>query len=125
MKMAGHKKDASENLNTRNSTSRRFLTGILSKNSELKPNLSSKRSREWSSRLIRSRINMSKIQDCQRNSSPMILIGNQVIVKLRNNFTRHHLITHSNSTPLSLVTITNRRNHRFCWTAFYLLLHMN
>ena len=34
-------KDALENLNTRNSTSRRILTGILpknSKNSELKPN---------------------------------------------------------------------------------------
>ena len=39
-------KDASENLNTRKSTSRRILTGILSKNSELKPNLRSKRSRE-------------------------------------------------------------------------------
>ena len=58
-------KDASKNLNTQKSTSRRILTGILSKNSELKPNLSSKRSRECrSSRSIRSRINMSKIQDC-------------------------------------------------------------
>ena len=38
-------KDALENLNTRKSTSRRILTGILSKNSELKPNLSSKGSR--------------------------------------------------------------------------------
>ena len=38
-------KDALENLKTRKSTSRRILTGILSKNSELKPNLSSKRSR--------------------------------------------------------------------------------
>ena len=38
-------KDALENLNTRKSTSRMILTGILSKNSELKPNLSSKRSR--------------------------------------------------------------------------------
>ena len=38
-------KDALENLNTRKSTSRRILTGILSKNfenSELKPNLRSK-----------------------------------------------------------------------------------
>ena len=34
-------KDALENLNTRKSTTRRILTGILSKNSELKPNLSS------------------------------------------------------------------------------------
>ena len=34
-------KDALENLNTRKSTSRRILTGIFSKNSELKPNLSS------------------------------------------------------------------------------------
>ena len=41
-------KDALENLNTRKSTSRRILTGILSKNSELKPNLSAKRSRECS-----------------------------------------------------------------------------
>ena len=57
-------KDALENLNTRKSTSRRIRTGILSKNSELKPNLSSKRSRESrSSRSIRSIIYMSKIQD--------------------------------------------------------------
>ena len=35
-----------------------------SENSQLDPNLSSKRVREWSSRSIRSRINMSKIQDC-------------------------------------------------------------
>ena len=42
-------KDALENLNTRKSTSRRILTGILSKNfenSELKPNLRSKHLRE-------------------------------------------------------------------------------
>ena len=32
-------KDALENLNTRKSTSRRILTGILSKNSELKRNV--------------------------------------------------------------------------------------
>ena len=59
-----NKLDALENLNTQKSTSRRILTGILSKNSELKPNLSSKHLREWSSRSIRSRINVSKIQDC-------------------------------------------------------------
>ena len=44
--MSGHVKDALQNLNTRKSTSRRILTGILSKNSEnsnSKPNLSSKR----------------------------------------------------------------------------------
>ena len=49
-------KDALENLNTRKSTSRRTLTGILSKNSEnseLKPNLSSKRLRACNSRSIR------------------------------------------------------------------------
>ena len=34
-------KDALENLNTRKSTTRKILPGILSKNSELKPNLSS------------------------------------------------------------------------------------
>jgi len=48
-------KDALENLNTRKSTSRRILTGILSKNSELKPNLRSKHLREWSSPSIQSR----------------------------------------------------------------------
>ena len=63
MKMPGHKK-TQENLNTGQSTSRKILTGILSKKSELKPNLSSKPSREWSSRSIRSRVNVSKIQDC-------------------------------------------------------------
>ena len=46
-------KDALKNLNTRKSTSRRILTGILLKNFELKPNLSSKRSREGSSRSMR------------------------------------------------------------------------
>ena len=45
-------KDALENLNTQKSTSRRILTGILSKNS--------KRSREWSSRSIRSRARLHK-----------------------------------------------------------------
>jgi len=60
-------KDALENLNTLKSTSRRILTGILLKNcenSEFKPNLSSKCLREWSFRLIGSRIKMSKILDC-------------------------------------------------------------
>ena len=60
-------KDALENLSTLKSTSRRILTGILlknSENSEFKPNLSSERLREWSSRLIGSRIKMSKILDC-------------------------------------------------------------
>ena len=54
-------KDALESLNTRKSTSRRILTGILSKNSEPKPNLSSKLLREWSSRSIRSRVDISEI----------------------------------------------------------------
>ena len=35
-------KDALENLNTKKSTSKRILTGILSKNAELKQNLRSK-----------------------------------------------------------------------------------
>ena len=39
-------KDALENLNTRKSTSRRIITDILSKNSELKPDLSSINVRE-------------------------------------------------------------------------------
>ena len=76
-------KDALENLNTRKSTSRRILTGILSKNSEkseLKPNLSPNLLREWIGRSIRSKINMSKIHDCECNSSPMILNG--ILVKL-------------------------------------------
>ena len=67
MRMPGHKKDALENLNTRKSTSRRILTDILSKNfenSKLKPNSRSKHLTEWSSRSIRSRINMSKVHDC-------------------------------------------------------------
>ena len=75
-------KDALENLSTRKSTSRRILTGILSKNSEkseLKPNLSSNLLREWSRRSIRSRITMSKIHYCERNSSSMILIGSQML----------------------------------------------
>ena len=38
---AGAYKDALENLNTRKSTLRRILTGILMKKSERKPNLSS------------------------------------------------------------------------------------
>ena len=42
-------------------------------------NLSSKRLRDWSSRLIRSRIKMSKILHCQPTSSPMILIGFQMV----------------------------------------------
>ena len=42
-------KDASENLKTGKSTSRRVLTGILPKNSELEPNLSCKVLRSWSS----------------------------------------------------------------------------
>ena len=71
--------DALENLYTRKSTSRRILTGILSKNSEPKPNLSSKLLREWSFRTIRSRINISKIHDCELNSSPVILIVNQLV----------------------------------------------
>ena len=54
---------------------------------------------------MRSRINMSKFQDCERNSSPMILA--KVIKwhthKIREYFhlrfdTRLHLITHTNKT---------------------------
>ena len=44
-----------------------------------KPNLSSKLLREWSSRSIRSRIDISEIHDCELNSSPMILISNQMV----------------------------------------------
>ena len=56
-------KDALENLNTRKSTSRRILTGILSKNSELKPNLSSKRSREGSSQSMQSRNHIKHVKN--------------------------------------------------------------
>ena len=60
-------KDALEN--TRKSTSRRILTGILSKNSE----------NSELDRRDKAPINMSKIHDCERNSSPMILIGKQMV----------------------------------------------
>ena len=63
-------KDTLGNLNTRKNTSRRILTGILSKNSELKPNLSSKLFRGWSSRSTnKTSINMSKIYDFELNVS--------------------------------------------------------
>ena len=92
-------KDALENLNTRKSTSRKIPTGILSKNSELKPNLSSKSSRECrSSRSIRSRI------------------WTKTRVKLFPNFTRHHLITHSN-------TIFQFHFHFFHVIFIFILLH--
>ena len=63
-------KDALENLNTQKITSRRILTGILFKNSE---------NSELLDRRDKTPINMSKIHDCERNSSPMILIGNQMV----------------------------------------------
>ena len=76
-----------ENLDTWKSTSRRILTGILTKNSELKPNLSPKRSREWSSRSIRSRINLSKIQNWKGSGNYEDL--GKTRVKLFPYFTRH------------------------------------
>ena len=57
-------KDASENLNTRNSTSRRILTGILSKNSEnseLKPYLNSK--------LLRACVILDRYDKARKNMS--------------------------------------------------------
>ena len=63
-------KDALESLNTRKSTLRRILTGILLKNSE---------NSELLDRRDKTPINMSKSHDCERNSSPMILIGNQMV----------------------------------------------
>ena len=63
-------KDVLENLNTRKSTLTRILTGILLKNSE---------NSELLDRRDKTPINMSKIHDCERNSSPMILIGNQMV----------------------------------------------
>ena len=67
MKMSGHKKTLWKTW-THKRTSRKTLTGICQKslkNFELyEPNLRSKHLREWSSQSIRSRINMSKIQDC-------------------------------------------------------------
>ena len=63
-------KDALESLNTRKSTLRRILTGILLKNSE---------NSELLDRRDKTPINMSKNHDCERNSSPMILIGNQMV----------------------------------------------
>ena len=63
-------KDVLENLNTRKSTLRRILTGILLKNFE---------NSELLDRRDKTPKNMSKIHDCQSNSSPMILIGNQMV----------------------------------------------
>ena len=63
-------KDALENLKTQKITSRRILTGILLKNSE---------NSELLDRRDKTPINMSKIHDCERNSSPMILISNQMV----------------------------------------------
>ena len=62
--------DALENLTTQKITSRRILTGILLKNSE---------NSELLDRRDKTPINMSKIHDCESNSSPMILIGNQMV----------------------------------------------
>ena len=68
--MSGHKDDL-ENLNTRKSTSKSILSGILSKNSEnseLKANFGSKVFSAWSSLSIISYIDMSKPYDCpERN----------------------------------------------------------
>ena len=77
-------KDTSENLNTRKSTSKRILTGILSKNlknSELKQNSSYKLWRAWRvlDRYGETRINMQKIYDCESNLFPIILLGNQMV----------------------------------------------
>ena len=63
-------KDALENLNTRKSTLWRILTGILLKHSE---------NSDLLDRCDKTPINMSKIHDCERNPSPMILIGNQMV----------------------------------------------
>ena len=63
-------KDALKNLDTRKSTLRRILIGILLKNSE---------NSELLDRRDKTLINMSKIHDCESNSSPMILIGNQMV----------------------------------------------
>ena len=92
--------------NTRKSTSRRILTDILSKNSELKPNLSSKRSREYrSSRSIRDTREITEriisLAFCPNpNNFPRLNSENykdldKTRVKLFPNFTRHHLITHT------------------------------
>ena len=68
-------KDTLENLNTRKSTSRRILTGFLSKNSELKPNLSSKRLRECRSS---EEFSIDTIQDtmhkaCQKSKTANVI----------------------------------------------------
>ena len=55
--------------------SKRILTALLSKKSET---LSSQFFSEWSSR-SQTRIDTSKIHDCERNSSPIIFIGNQMV----------------------------------------------
>ena len=42
---------------------------------------------EFSISIDKTRLNKSKIHDCERNSSPMISTGNGILVKLGNNFT--------------------------------------
>ena len=65
-------KDASENLNTRKSAAKKILTGIWLQNFE-------NYERARSSRSIINLIKMSKTNVCEGNSSPMILIGNQIV----------------------------------------------
>ena len=95
-----------KNLNTRKSTSRRILTGILLKNSELKPNLSSKRSREGSSWSMRSRIRDGPLENLWGGGGT-----GEVQKKIR---ARENLISKNSCTPLTLRNIHARvwkKNH--------------
>ena len=97
-------KDALEKLNTQKSTSRRILTGILLKNSALKPNLRSKHLREWSSWLIRSRwtcpkftfTNVILFVTYDKGIISLAFCFGQNASDIFPNFTRHYLITHTN-----------------------------
>ena len=100
MKMSRALKDALENLNTGNSTSRRILTGILSKNSELEAKFISEVFSARSSRSMINLINLSQTNDCECNLSSIISIGNQkareiirILTKQAWNFSLISLVT--------------------------------
>ena len=81
MKMSGIKRRFRINgqrKSTPESTPKRNLLGILSKNSK-NYELKSKRFSEWNPRSVRlTRTNKSKTYDCERNLSPVIFTGNQI-----------------------------------------------
>ena len=79
-KDVGALKDALENLNSRERTHQEgFYLVCCQKVLNLSQNLSYKVLSAWSSQSIINLINMLKSYDCESYSSPMILIGNQMV----------------------------------------------